>query len=168
MCFAIRAPRLPPARSLGLLFAFSLFGLIPCAQLLCASGFDRVVEYDNGGIWKRSNQQALYYGLIGGEIAGALWFGGEDRLGKTFWQAIDSSALGGVTNEAMKHIFTRSRPAQSPDPHLWFQGGGHYSFPSGEVTAVTAIVTRSCSSTDASIPRSTRWNCFPRTTRSPA
>jgi hypothetical protein len=141
MCFAIRAPRLPPARSLGLLFAFSLFGFIPCAQLLCASGFDRVVEYDNGGIWKRSNQQALYYGLIGGEIAGALWFGGEDRLGKTFWQAIDSSALGGVTNEAMKHIFTRSRPAQSPDPHLWFQGGGHYSFPSGEVTAVTAIVT---------------------------
>ena len=41
----------------------------------------------------------------------------------------------------MKHIFTRSRPAQSPDPHLWFQGAGHYSFPSGEVTAVTAIVT---------------------------
>ena len=26
-------------------------------------------------------------------------------------------------------------------PNKWFQGGGHYSFPSGEVTAVTAIVT---------------------------
>jgi undecaprenyl-diphosphatase len=107
----------------------------------CAGGIDHLVEYDNSGIWKRNNQQILYYGLIGGEIAGALWLGGEDRLGKTFWQAIDSSALGGVTNEALKHIFTRSRPSQSPDPNLWFQGQGHYSFPSGEVTAVTSIVT---------------------------
>ena len=41
----------------------------------------------------------------------------------------------------MKHIFTRARPDQSSDPNLWFQGRGHYSFPSGEVTAVTAIVT---------------------------
>jgi undecaprenyl-diphosphatase len=81
------------------------------------------------------------YTLIGGEIAGAVWLGGEDRLGKTFWQAIDASALGAVASEAMKHIFTRSRPDQSPDPNLWFQGGGHYSFPSGEVTAGAAIVT---------------------------
>ena len=107
----------------------------------CAAGIDHLVTYDNSGIWKRSNQQILEYGLIGGEIAGALWLGGEDRLGKTFWQALDSSALGGLTSEAMKHIFTRSRPSQSPDPHEWFQGSGHYSFPSGEVTAVTAIVT---------------------------
>jgi undecaprenyl-diphosphatase len=105
------------------------------------AGIDHVVGYDNSGIWKRSNQQALIYTLIGGEVAGAVWLGGEDRLGKTFWQAIDSSALGAVTSEAMKHVFTRSRPDQSSDPHLWFQGGGHYSFPSGEVTAVTAIVT---------------------------
>src|ERR1043166_7190661 len=106
-----------------------------------AAGIDHLVSYDASGIWKRSNQQILEYGLIGGEIAGALWQGGEDRLGKTFWQALDSSALGGITNAALKHIFTRSRPSQNPDPHSWFQGGGHYSFPSGEVTAVTAIVT---------------------------
>jgi hypothetical protein len=104
-------------------------------------GIDHVLNYDNSGIWKRSNQQALIYTLIGGEIAGAVWLGGEDRLGKTFWQAIDSSALGAVSSEALKHIFTRSRPDQSNNPNLWFQGGGHYSFPSGEVTAVTAIVT---------------------------
>jgi PAP2 superfamily len=60
---------------------------------------------------------------------------------KTFWQAIDSSALGAVSSEALKHIFTRSRPDQSNNPNLWFQGNGHYSFPSGEVTAVTAITT---------------------------
>jgi hypothetical protein len=104
-------------------------------------GIDHVLNYDNSGIWKRSNQQALIYTLIGGEIAGAVWLGGEDRLGKTFWQAIDSSALGAVSSEALKHIFTRSRPDQSNNPNLWFQGKGHYSFPSSEVTAVTAITT---------------------------
>jgi acid phosphatase family membrane protein YuiD len=106
-----------------------------------AGGIDHVVDYDNSGIWKRSTQQALVYTLIGGEIAGALWEGGETRLGKTFWQSIDSSVIGAVSSEALKHIFTRSRPDQSPDPNLWFQGKGHYSFPSGEVTAVSAIVT---------------------------
>jgi undecaprenyl-diphosphatase len=106
-----------------------------------AGGIDHVVDYDNSGIWKRSTQQALIDTLIGGEIAGALWEGGETRLGKTFWQSIDSSAIGAVSSEALKHIFTRSRPDQSSDPNLWFQGKGHYGFPSGEVTAVSAIVT---------------------------
>jgi undecaprenyl-diphosphatase len=141
MRFAIRATRIPPALSLGRLLAPCLFHLVLCAPLSLAGGIDHLVEYDNSGVWKRSNQQALMYTLIGGELGSALWLGGEDRLGKTFWQAIDSSALGAVSSEAMKHVFTRSRPDQSPDPHLWFQGGGHYSFPSGEVTAVTAIVT---------------------------
>jgi undecaprenyl-diphosphatase len=106
-----------------------------------AAGIDHVVNFDQSGIWNRNIQKGLEYTLIGGEIAGALWLGGEDRLGKTFWQAIDSSALGGVSSEAMKHIFTRARPDQGGDPNQWFQGSGHYSFPSGEVTAVTAIVT---------------------------
>lgn len=104
-------------------------------------GIDHLVDYQNSGIWKRSNQTALLDSLIGGEIAGALWEGGETRLGKTFWQSIDSSAIGALSSEAMKHIFTRSRPDQSSDPNLWFQGSSHYSFPSGEVTAVTSIVT---------------------------
>lgn len=137
---ATRATRSPPAPSSGRLFAVCL-----CCILLYATrasaGFDHLVEYDNSGIWKRSNQQTLLYALIGGEVAGAVWLGGEERLGKTFWQAIDSSALGAVSSEAMKHIFTRARPDQTDDPNQWFQGHGHYSFPSGEVTAVTAIVT---------------------------
>lgn len=106
-----------------------------------AGGIDHLVEFDDSGIWKRSNQTALVNLLIAGEVAGALWEGGDTRLGKTFWQSIDSSAIGALSSEAMKHIFTRSRPDQSPDPNLWFQGHGHYSFPSGEVTAVTAIVS---------------------------
>ena len=41
----------------------------------------------------------------------------------------------------MKHIYTRARPDQGGDPNKWFQGSGHYSFPSGEVTLITAVVT---------------------------
>src|SRR5437899_2400618 len=104
-------------------------------------GIDHRLNYDDSGIWKRSNQTGLVNILIGGEIAGAVWEGGETRLGKAFWQAIDSSAIGAVSSEALKHIFTRARPDQSSDPNLWFQGHGHYSFPSGEVTTVSAIVT---------------------------
>jgi undecaprenyl-diphosphatase len=141
MSFLIRAALHPPETPPGFVPGLCLFLLLLCTGLSFGGGIDHLVSEDNSGIWKRSNQQALVYTLIGGEIAGALWEGGETRLGKTFWQAIDSSALGAVSAEAMKHIFTRSRPDQSPDPNLWFQGGGHYSFPSGEVTAVTAIVT---------------------------
>ena len=132
--------RFPPASSSGRVFALALLAFVAYASV-CDAGIDHLVTYDDSGIWKRSNQQILEYGLIAGEIAGAVWLGGEDRPGKTFWQAIDSSVLGGLTNEALKRIFTRARPTQSPDPHEWFQGPGHYSFPSGEVTAVTAIVT---------------------------
>ena len=117
--------------------------LAVAAMRVCvAGGIDHVVTYDNSGIWNRNAQQALLYTLVGGEIAGALWEGGESRLGKTFWQSIDSSAIGAVSSEALKHIFTRARPDQSSDPNLWFQGHGHYSFPSGEVTTVSAIVPR--------------------------
>jgi membrane-associated phospholipid phosphatase len=104
-------------------------------------GIDHVVTPDDKGIWKRSTESAILNVLIGGEIAGAVWEGGETTLGKTFWQAIDSSAIGAVSSEALKHVFTRSRPTQSNDPNEWFQGSHHYSFPSGEVTTATAIVT---------------------------
>ncbi|HEY2816958.1 MAG TPA: phosphatase PAP2 family protein [Casimicrobiaceae bacterium] len=111
-------------------------------SVACLAGsLDRVVNYDDSGIWNRNAQKGVLYTLVGGEIAGALWEGGESRLGRTFWQSIDSSAIGAVSSEALKHIFTRARPDQGGDPNQWFQGQGHYSFPSGEVTTVTAIVT---------------------------
>lgn len=119
--------------------------LTACLFAVCsaasAGGIDHKVTFDESGIWNRNVQKAVVDTLIVGEIAGGLWEGGETQLGRTFWQAIDSSAIGGISSEAMKHIFTRARPAQTDDPHQWFQGSGHYSFPSGEVTAVTAIVT---------------------------
>ena len=105
------------------------------------AGIDHRLSYDDSGIWKRSNQLALLDIMIVGELAGGIWEGGETRLGRTVWQSIDSSVLAGISAQALKYTFTRTRPGEINDPNLWFQGSPHYSFPSGEVAAVSAIVT---------------------------
>ena len=110
----------------------------------CRAGIDHLVPYDDSGIWKRSNQEVVEYGLIAAEVGGALWEGGESRLGKTFWRSIDSSVAAGLVAQVMKVAFSRVRPIDSGpggNPNLWFQGHGNESFPSGEVTAVSSIVT---------------------------
>jgi undecaprenyl-diphosphatase len=107
-------------------------------------GIDYLVTYDDSGIWKRSYQQALEYGLIAAAVGGGLWEGGETRLGQTFWRSIDSSVAAGLVAQVMKVSFSRVRPIDSGpggDPNLWFKGHGNESFPSGEVTAVSSIVT---------------------------
>src|ERR1700748_281558 len=53
--------------------------LFLCAARSVAGGIDHLVEFDDSGIWKRSNQTALVNLLIGGEIVGALWEGGDTR-----------------------------------------------------------------------------------------
>jgi hypothetical protein len=105
-------------------------------------GIDHEWTYANSGIWKRSNQEFLEYGLVVGEVAGAVWEGGETRFGRTLWQSIDASAASGIVALAMKYAFSRVRPnASNNDPNLWFKGSGNQSFPSGEVTEVSSIVT---------------------------
>ncbi len=104
-------------------------------------GIDHRLTYDDSGIWARKYQTGLLGLMLAGEVGGAVLEGGETRLGKTMWQAIDSSALAGISAQGLKYTFTRARPSQSSDPNKWFQGGSHYSFPSGEVSAVSAIVT---------------------------
>lgn len=121
------------------------------AALLCAAlaqapaahaGFDHELSYDNSGIWKRSYQQTLEYGLIAGEVVGAVWEGGETRFGRTLWRSIDASVASGIVAQVMKVAFSRVRPIDSNnDPNLWFKGHGNESFPSGEVTEVSSIVT---------------------------
>jgi undecaprenyl-diphosphatase len=111
------------------------------AATACAGGIDHRLTYDNSGIWNHNVELAVMNTLIAGELACGLWEGGETRLGKTCWQAIDSSAVSAVLAQAGKYIFTRARPSQTDNPNLWFQGHGDASFPSGEVTAVTSIVT---------------------------
>jgi undecaprenyl-diphosphatase len=59
-------------------------------------GIDHRLAYDNSGIWKRSNQTFVEYGTLAVVIGGALWEGGETRLGKTCWQALDAAAIGAV------------------------------------------------------------------------
>src|SRR5438477_5932409 len=102
---------------------------------------DHRVTQETTGWWSHNVSLAINDTLIVGEIAIGLWEGGESRFGKTDWQAIDSSAVGGIISQTSKYIFTRSRPSQTDNPNKWFQGKGNYSFPSGEVTNVTAIVT---------------------------
>ncbi len=107
-------------------------------------GIDYRLSYDNSGIYKRSYQKDFMDALIAGELGGALWFGGKSRLGRTFWQAVDSSALAAGSTFVLKRIFQRTRPEQerTADPNKWFQGCcNHLSFPSGEVAGVTSIVT---------------------------
>ena len=112
-----------------------------CAHAGGFLGIDHRWGYDDSGIWKRSNQLILLDSMIGSEILCGLWDGGESRLGNTCWRAIDSSAIAGASAQALKYVFTRARPIQGNDPNAWFQGGSHYSFPSGEVAAVSSIVT---------------------------
>lgn len=105
-------------------------------------GIDHEWNYDDHGIWARKYQNALVYGLIGAEVIGGLYEGGESRIGRTTWQAIDASVAAGITSEVLKRSFSRVRPRDGGgDPNLWFKGGSNESFPSGEVTAVSSIVT---------------------------
>lgn len=103
-------------------------------------GIDYRLTYDNSGIWARSNQNALIDGMMAIAGAGALWEGGENRLGKTFWQSVDAGVASGVAATALKYIFSRERPSQTSDPNKWFTGHGQ-SFPSGEVTTTSSLVT---------------------------
>ncbi len=105
------------------------------------AGFDHQLPLDQSGIWARNYQLGLQNAVIAVELAGSLWFGNDNELGHTFWQTIDSSVISGIGATAMKYAFSRARPNQGNDPNAWFQGSGHQSFPSGEVTLQASFVT---------------------------
>jgi undecaprenyl-diphosphatase len=138
VCFKLEAMPVRPALLILLLLA-------PAPACVAGGGpfgIDHEWSYDNSGIWARSKQQALEYGVIAFEVGGALWEGGDDRFGHTLWQSIDASAASGVVALALKYGTSRVRPIDSGgDPNLWFKGHGNESFPSGEVTLVSAVVT---------------------------
>jgi undecaprenyl-diphosphatase len=104
-------------------------------------GIDSVVEGGANGIFQRKYQVALEYAAPLVVVGSALWEGDGSPYGHTSWQATDSLLLAVVTSTAMKAVFTRSRPSQGGNPDLWFQGAGHYSFPSAEVMEITTAVT---------------------------
>lgn len=115
---------------------------MPAASAMASGPFriDSKLGYDDQGIWKRRNQLLLEYGLVGGELIGAFWQGRDTRLGRTFFEAIDSSLIGAASSEVLKRSFRRLRPNQTDDPRDFFKSGGR-SFPSGEVTLTAAVVT---------------------------
>jgi len=106
-----------------------------------AGGIDHKVEFDDSGIWSRSNQLFLRNSTIVLTVGAALWEGSDTRLGKTVWQSVDAMIMGAATSETMKVVFSRTRPSETDDPNLWFQGHGNKSFPSGEVMLVTTAIT---------------------------
>lgn len=94
------------------------------------------------GIWSIA-KAGLFPGiLIGATGAAALWEGDHNRLGNTLWQSMDAAAIAGISTYALKSTFQRARPHQVPGhPNDWFSGINHRSFPSGDVSAITALVT---------------------------
>lgn len=104
-------------------------------------GIDHRLAYDNSGIWQRNYQRDLFYLAMATDAGIGLWEGGNNRLGKTAWQSADATAMAGATALALKFALTRERPSSTSSPNQWGQGFGNYSFPSGEVTVLSSIVT---------------------------
>jgi hypothetical protein len=127
-------------------------GLSPAALLVACTmswsafaggplGIDHRIGLDQGGIWSRSREQAVESLAVVAVIGGALWEGNDTRLGRTFWKSSESLAVAAVAAQGLKSTFRRARPVQGNDPNDWFGSSSHRSFPSGEVTHVSAIVT---------------------------
>lgn len=138
---ALSTARVPRAAHFALALAAVLTAHAPVALAGGGPiGIDSRVSYDDSGIWARSNQNALIDSMMAVVGVGALWEGGEDRLGKTFWQSVDAGIFSGIAETGLKYIFSRERPSQTSDPNKWFTGQGQ-SFPSGEVTTTSSLIT---------------------------
>lgn len=102
-------------------------------------GIDHRLNFDNSGIWSRSNQKNLEMGSAAIVLGGALWEGNDTRLGQTFWKSTESMLMGDALAQAGKLVFRRQRPIDGNDPGAWFKSSSNKSFPSGEVTHITAL-----------------------------
>ncbi|MDE2293413.1 MAG: phosphatase PAP2 family protein [Elusimicrobia bacterium] len=109
------------------------------ARADCAHLIDCRVRKGTSGVWALAPSPAFPAAVIGLAAVGAVYDGGETRLGKTLWQSLDSAALSGAATFGLKESFQRARPTQSQSPDDWFSGRTHQSFPSGDVSAVTSV-----------------------------
>ncbi|MHB1543328.1 MAG: phosphatase PAP2 family protein [Gammaproteobacteria bacterium] len=115
--------------------------LTPLFALGASYAIDHRLALDNTGIWARNNSLDLEHAVMAVEGVGAIWLGGRSRIGRTFWQAVDSSVFTAITTQALKYVISRARPIQSSSPHNFFQGRCCESFPSGEVALQASFVT---------------------------
>jgi len=130
----------PLILSLALILATVL--LAPQAQAAGGPlGIDHKLHYDNHGIWKRSTQIDLQYAMIATILGGSITLGDQNKLGDTFWRSMDAVAFSAIGSVALKMTFQRKRPSQTDNPNEFFKGIKYQSFPSGEVTAISAAVT---------------------------
>jgi len=104
-------------------------------------GIDHKLPLDNSGIWSRDNQKAVELGSASLLVLGALYEGSESKLGKTYWQSIDAMVSADLTAALAKSVFKRQRPIDGNNPNAFYNNPNDKSFPSGEVTHITAIVT---------------------------
>lgn len=102
---------------------------------------DHPVQQNTSGVWSIAKPPQFPAELIGLTLAGAVWEGGSTRLGMTLWQSVDAAAMAGIATQALKWTFQRTRPSSTNNPKLWFQGVHNQSFPSGDVSSITALVT---------------------------
>ena len=123
-----------------------------------------MLSKDETGIWSRNNQMFLEYASAAVVVGGALWEGNDTRLGKTFWKATDSMVIADIAANSAKLVFRRQRPNTGGDPNAWFKSSADKSFPSGEVTHITAIVTHLLPNTQKTHPAFGRWPYFLHTT----
>ena len=126
----------------------SIFALLLCAfashSIADSSGplgLDHRLNLDISGIWAGSNQKTIEYGSALLVLGGAIYEGNDTRLGKTLWKSVDAMLLGDASAAVAKAIFRRQRPIDGNDPDAFFKSGSNRSFPSGEMTHITAIVT---------------------------
>lgn len=104
-------------------------------------GIDHRVHFDNRGLWNRNVQKGVMYGTVAAVIGGAFAFGDHHKLGDTFWRSLDAITVSSAAALVLKVTFQRERPSLTSDPNHFFSGIHHDSFPSGEVTAISAAVT---------------------------
>ncbi len=131
-------------RGILLALACSLTVLLSTPMAQAAGGplgIDHKLHYDNSGIWKRSTQKDLQYAMIVTVLGGAFALGDRDKLGDTFWRSVDAVAFSAAGAALLKVSFQRKRPSQTDNPNAFFRGVKYQSFPSGEVTAISAAVT---------------------------
>jgi undecaprenyl-diphosphatase len=116
-----------------------------CTGVASAEGgflsLDHRLNLDNSGLWSRGSQRTIQYGAALVVVGGAFWEGRDTRLGRTFFKAADAMVLADATALVGKRVFRRQRPMDGNDPSAWGGASSDRSFPSGEVTHITAIVT---------------------------
>ena len=127
-----------------------------------AGGIDHKIDPpQDTGVWSRSNQKALQDLTVLTVFGGALWLGADNAVGHTFWQSLDATALGAVTAQVMKPVFSRRGRADRRSRRL-VPGVRSQQLPErGSHGGDDGASRRSCWSTVPSIRSSTRSSLLP-------